>query len=187
VVVWGNDIWQDTPMSDYSAGAMFHSHDDGTGGPLRTCEKHAFFLNVIAQLAKRLDATPDPLSSSGSLLDNSVILFTNEHGGVKSHGVFSIPTLTIGSAGGYFKTGYYVDCRQRPYSKDAYHESIGRPNKQLLISIMNAVGLQPAEYMSNGDGKGFGDFETSVFGPTSTINYNKFVNSHNDPLPFIKI
>lgn len=182
VVVFGNALWQDAPVSNYTAGAQFHSHDDGTGGPLTTAEKHAWFLNFIASLAKKLDAIPDPLSSGGSLLDNSVILFTSEHGGVKSHSVFSIPTLTIGSAGGYFKTGYYVDCRQRPYTKDAYHESIGRPNKQLLISIMQAMGLQAGEYMSNGDGKGFGDFEITALGNT----YSKFVNSHNDPLPFIK-
>jgi hypothetical protein len=39
--------------------------------------------------------------------------------------------------------------------------------------------------MSNGDGKGFGDFEVSAIS-NSGWNYSKFANSHNNPLPGIK-
>jgi hypothetical protein len=185
VVVWANGIWQDQPISGYTMGAQFHSHDDGNGGPLRTVDKHAYFFDRLANLAERLDSIPDPLSESGTLLDNSLILVTNEHGGVVSHGTFSLPMFTIGGFGGKVKTGLYFDCRQRPYTKSPYHESIGRPAKQLLQSVLNAAGLSRSEYINIGDGQGFGDFGMYPFSSSDSRNYTAFRNTHNDPLPYL--
>jgi hypothetical protein len=53
------------------------------------------------------------------------------------------------------------------------------------ISIMKAVGLQPAEYLSvggAGNPGGFGDFDGS-----GTSDYLAYASTHNSPLPFINV
>jgi hypothetical protein len=185
IVVWANEIWQDSPVSGYTMSGQFHSHDDGNGGPLSTADKHAYFFNRLASLAERLAGIQDPLSESGTLLDNSLILVTNEHSSVVGHHTFSIPTFTIGGFGGKIKTGLYFDCRQRPYTTSPYHTGIGKPGKQLLQAVMNAAGLARSDYISIGDGRGFGDFLMYPFGASDSKNHSAFAGTHNDPLPYL--
>jgi hypothetical protein len=159
---------------------LLHCHIEAQDGPL-----HAWFTNnVVAALAVLLDKTPDPLNPGTSLLDNTIILFTNEHSwGNAYHSGKTLPVMTIGSAGGALKTGYYFNCIQPP-SPTNPNGYAGRPYKQLLISIMKAVGLQPNEYLSVGgrdNPNGFGDFESGA------TEYLPFVSTHNDPLPFINV
>jgi hypothetical protein len=145
---------------------------------------HAWFLNnIVADLAVMLQNTPDPLNPGTTLLDNTVILFTNEHvGGNAEHAGRSLPFLTIGSAGGALKTGYYWDCRQRPYTGDQYSYDVGRPCAPLLISIMQALGLQPSDYAVGGVGNpnGFGDWEMCT-------DYQAFASTHNSPMPLLNM
>jgi hypothetical protein len=179
VVTVANEIFQDAVLDGGTIQSEFHCHMAAQDQPM-----HAWFLNnVVASLASLLASTPDPLNLGTSLLDNTVIVFTNEHvGGNAEHAGRSLPFMTIGSAGGSLKTGYYFDCRQRPYTGDQYSYDLGRPCAQLLISIMQALGLQPSEYAVGGTGNpnGFGDFE-------SAPEYQAFNSTHNSPLPFVNV
>ena len=183
VVNFANEIFQDAVLTAGTIQSEFHCHIAEQDGPM-----HAWFLNnIVAGLAVLLQNTPDPLNPGTTLLDNTVILFTNEHsGGNAEHRGRSLPVMTIGSAGGALKTGYYVDCRQRPYTADAYNYDVGRPYAQLLISLMQAVGLQPNDYLSVGgynNPNGFGDWDVS--GGNTGTEYQPFSSTHNSPLPFI--
>lgn len=168
IAVVGCTLTADSP----SAQPDPHIHEN----PKLQAERQKFVMDRIYQLAKDLAATPDPLSSSGSLLDNTVIFHTNEHANLGHH-TRSLPIFTIGSMGGYLKTGNYLDFRNRPLVNDGW--DYGRPYKQLLISIMDGMGVARDEYMSVGKG-GFGSF----FNDGGA--HSKYTNTHNDPLPFIK-
>lgn len=174
IVVYGNSLWSDDPHGWQVSNDGLHQHED----PKLSAQRHSWFMDRIAHLAKTLNDTPDPLSPTGSLLDNCIIFHTNEHANLGHH-IRSLPIMTIGSNGGYFKTGFYIDARQRPYTKDPYKDSVGRPYKQLLISIMESMGMQRSEYINTGK-DGFGSFYNE------SNWYSKYVSTHNDPLPFIK-
>ncbi len=62
----------------------------------------------MAYLAKRLADTPDP-GAGGSLLDNTLIVWTNELGQGSSHTLDNIPFVLVGS-GLDFKMGRALDC-----------------------------------------------------------------------------
>jgi hypothetical protein len=66
-----------------------------------------FFSGVVLDLAKKLD---EEESGGTSYLDNSLICWVNEHGAV-THAPSNKMLVTLGGAGGYFKTGNYLDVR----------------------------------------------------------------------------
>lgn len=143
-------------------------------------------LKKFLNLAKSMDATPDP-SGSGTLLDNSILFFTNELGDwTTGHNVFNMPAITFGSGGGYLNTGYFIDYRQKPLKEFQYYYP-GRPYKQLLQSMMQAMGVPKSEYSLYGDGNGFGEFQVGInqFGAVSTDMFKAYQGEHNDPLPFV--
>ena len=183
VVVFANEIWQDGVLPSGTLQAEMHCHIATQDGPM-----HAWFLNnVVAALAVQLQNTPDPLNPGTSLLDNTIILFTNEHsGGNNEHVGQQLPVMTIGNAGGALKTGYYFDCRQRPYTGNQYNFDMGRPYAQLLIAVMQALGLSSSEILSVGgynNPNGFGDWSTQ--GTYTANDYATFSSTHNSPLPWI--
>jgi hypothetical protein len=89
---------------------------------------HTWFSEQVALLAGKLQAQEE---LGGSVLDNSVILVCSENaeGG---HTKTNMPFLTIGSAGGHFRTGRHV-------------QFSGVPHNRLLLSIANAFGLEGPE------------------------------------------
>lgn len=153
-------------------------------------DRQKWGLKKFLKLAQGLDGVTDP-SGGGTLLDNSGLLFTNELGDwTGGHNTFSLPVVTFGSCGGYFKTGNFVDFRQRPLVswKNVGH-SPGRPFKQLLQSFMTAMGVPKSEYMQFGDGNGYGEFRPGInqFGKIDSAVFSAYAAEHNDPLPFIRM
>lgn len=161
------------------------THHEAPGSEA-AADRQKWGIKKLLKLAKSLDATGDP-SGQGSLLDNSLLFYTNELGDwTTGHNTFNMPALTFGSCGGYFRTGNYVDYRQKPLKEFAYYYP-GRPYKQLLQSIMLAMGVPKSEYMLYGDGNGFGEFKPGInqFGQVSTTLFKPYEAEHNDPLPFV--
>lgn len=179
VVFIGNErCTADTPV-------FLDTHHDAPGSEA-AADRQKWGLKKFLKLAKSLDATADP-SGQGTLLDNSLLFFTNELGDwTTGHSTFNMPALTFGSCGGYFRTGNYVDYRQKPLKEFAYYYP-GRPYKQLLQSMMLAMGVTKSEYMQFGDGNGFGEFKAGInqFGQVSTTMFKAYEPEHNDPLPFV--
>ncbi len=182
VVHIGNNIWSDSPISVGTDGGMHH--DCPTS--LEAAKRQKWGLDKMLKLAIALDADSDP-HGSGSILDNSVIFWTNELGAwTTSHNTLTLPAISFGSCGGALKTGYYMDYRQRPLKmiSETYTPYYpGRPYKQILQTIMSAMGVPKSEYIQFGDGNGFGEFN-----PDSNKQAGMFAdyaNEHNEPLPFI--
>ncbi len=97
--------------------------------------------NMVVPLLTKLDTNE---GSGSTFLDNSVVLF----GGVNSgaHKQYHLPMLTVGSGGGAFRTGHYIDYRKRVNGSGR-----GVYYNQLLISIMMAMGLSPQDIAANGN------------------------------------
>ncbi len=91
-------------------------------------------LNVIrrwygeqfAYLLNKLDSIPE---GEGTMLDNTVVLFTSEIARGNTHSHFDMPFILAGSGGGYFKTGQYLTFEGE------------RPHNDLLVAIGNSMGL----------------------------------------------
>ena len=79
----------------------------------------------MAYLAKRLAETPEP-GGSGSLLDNTLIVWTNELGKGNSHTLDDIPFVLVGN-GLDFKMGRSLKYRKVPHNR-------------LLLSLAHGMG-----------------------------------------------
>jgi hypothetical protein len=81
-------------------------HDDHHAGDMATCQKIAtWWMGQIARMVDGLKATPE---GSGTMLDNSLVMFVNTCGGSHHRGQNNHAMLMIGSAGGALKTGRYL-------------------------------------------------------------------------------
>lgn len=184
VVTVGCTLWSNSPINKDSNGGLHHE----AGGSEIQADRQKWHLKKFLNLGKELAATTDPFGG-GTLLDNSSLLWTNEMGDwTTGHNILSMPVVMLGSCGGYFKTGNFIDYRQRPMKTvdgSAYYP--GRPYKQLIQSIMTGMGVPKEEYMKHGDGKGFGQFETNInqFGKVVNGAYSAYAAEHNNPLAWV--
>ncbi|MEM6994009.1 MAG: DUF1552 domain-containing protein [Myxococcota bacterium] len=137
---------------------------------------HDIFLKII----ERLDVIE---SGSTTYLDNSLVYWGNELG--FNHLNYSVPAVTAGGAGGCIRTGNYLDYiewdSQVYFSQNGGHVMRGIPHNQMLVSVMQAMGLSPADYEMNGQ-PGYGSIETvGKSANTHAVDYD-FARI-GDPLP----
>jgi hypothetical protein len=119
--------------------------------------------NVFAKLLGKLDVTE---TGDSTYLDSSLVYFGNELG--FNHIAYSVPCILAGSAGGFIKPGRYldyIDWDGRAYfSQEDGNVIKGIPHNQFLVTALQAMGLSPSDYETNGQ-PGYGS--TSVSGRTS--------------------
>ena len=100
---------------------------------------------VFVKILEKLDVEE---SDGQTYLDRSLVFWGNELG--MNHLNYSVPTLLAGSAGGYFETGRYIDYIDWNRSvKFSQHNGMvieGVPYNRLLVTILQAFGLQPSDY-----------------------------------------
>ena len=94
-----------------------------------------WYAEQVAYLAKRLSETPEP-GGSGSLLDNTLIVWTNELGKGNSHTLKNIPFICVGN-GLDFKMGRSLKFK-------------GTAHNRLLMSLAHGFGHQ-IERFGNAD------------------------------------
>lgn len=94
---------------------------------------NTWYAQQFAGLISRLKATPD--GAGGTLFDNTMLLWCNELGKGNTHSRLDAPYVLAGSAGGALRTGRYVS-----------YEGQGLPHNNLLVSILNAMGLPDAKF-----------------------------------------
>ncbi|MDP3498902.1 MAG: DUF1552 domain-containing protein [Myxococcales bacterium] len=106
-----------------------------------------FFSGVFLDLAAKLEATAD--GQGGTLLDHSLLVWSQECGNL-THNTFSVPVITFGGASGYFRTGQYVDYRNRalvPYTDGRLEfENPGLFMHQWLGMTLRAMGVPHAQW-----------------------------------------
>jgi hypothetical protein len=162
-----------------AGGALFHN-PDGVGGswhgsahrwgisdpygPSGITEGHAWAAeNIFLKLMEKLDV---PEEGGRTYLDNSLIYWGGELG--FNHINYSVICLLAGSAGGYLKTGRYMDYID--WNGKTYFGQMGGtvikgiPHNQFCNTVLQAMGLSPADYERSGV-RGFGERRTTNKNP----------------------
>ena len=114
------------------------SHEPNTNAAAqeKLTKINAWYAGEIAHLATRLAETPEP-GGSGSLLDHTTILWTNELGEGNSHSHADIPWVLVGNGLG-FSMGRAAD-----YG--------GVPHNRLLLALAHAMGHTQLNRFGNPD------------------------------------
>jgi hypothetical protein len=104
---------------------LSHKPDSDKDAQEKLTKINHWYCEQLAYLAKRLAETPEP-GGSGSLLDNTLIVWTNELGKGNSHTLDNIPFVLVGN-GLDFKMG-----RSLKYPK--------LPHNRLLLALAHGFG-----------------------------------------------
>ncbi|MGL4464345.1 MAG: DUF1552 domain-containing protein, partial [Planctomycetia bacterium] len=110
---------------------LSHAGDDDKKAQEELTRINKWFAEQLAYLTKRLAETPEP-GGGGSLLDNTLIVWTNELGKGNSHTLDDIPFVLIGG-GLDFKMG-----RSLKYEKTSHN--------RLLLSLAHGFGHRIAKF-----------------------------------------
>jgi hypothetical protein len=104
---------------------LSHEPDSNANAQEKLTKINKWFCEQMAYLAKRLSETPEP-GGKGSLLDNTLILWTNELGQGNSHTLDNIPFVLVGN-GLDFQMG-----RSLKYARV--------PHNRLLMALAHGMG-----------------------------------------------
>ena len=104
---------------------LSHEADGNEKAQEKLTKINKWYCEQLAYLAKRLAETPEP-GGTGSLLDNTLVVWTNELGKGNSHTLDNIPFVMVGG-GLDFKTG-----RSMKYNKV--------PHNRLLMALAHGFG-----------------------------------------------
>lgn len=107
--------------------ALSHEKDDDVASQEKLVKINTWFAGELAYLVEKLSTTPEP-GGEGMLLDNTLIVWTNELGKGNSHTLDDIPFVMIGGGFG-FKMG-----RSLKFQKE--------PHNRLHLALAHAVGHQ---------------------------------------------
>jgi hypothetical protein len=149
--------------SEDASGGTWHglAHDWSNPNSRRMLEGINGWIaeNVFAKLLGKLDVAE---SNGSTFLDNSLVYWGNELG--FNHIAYSVPCLLAGGAGGFIKTGRYLDYidwdGKSYFAQEDGNVIKGIPHNQLLVTILQAMGLEPADYETGGQ-PGYGSTDTS--------------------------
>ena len=138
---------------------------------------------VFVRILEQLDVDE---GDGSTYLDNSLVFWGNELG--MNHLNYSVPTVLAGSAGGYLKTGRYIDYIDWDRSvKFSQHNGMvieGVPYNRLLVTILQAFGLEPGDYELE-PGQGYG--ETRTLGkPSDAFAVDYDMSALGNPLPSLR-
>ncbi|MEM9190968.1 MAG: DUF1552 domain-containing protein [Myxococcota bacterium] len=170
---WNGNDWHER---------VAHAGDGATLGRHVT----SVFRHIFLDLATKLDVEE---ANGRTYLDNSLIQFSQESG-FKTHFSLETPLVTAGSAGGFFRTGRFVDYRyrestvlpKRHWTDERGNFREGLTWNQYLGNVLRAMGLRPDEYEVNGD-RGYGDL--SVDPSHATAFHSGIRDAVGDDLPLL--
>jgi hypothetical protein len=111
--------------SDITEAHHAYSHASGGSGSEKYMRCSAWYAEQFGYLVRALKAVPE---GPGTLLDNTLVVWTSEHGWGYSHSCTEFPFTLAGRCGGYFRTGRLVSAP-------------GRTPNDLCVSIANAMGV----------------------------------------------
>jgi hypothetical protein len=135
-VVWNGETSQQTfPWLGINDPHHTMSHVDDGNKPThdKLTKVNNWYAQQVAYLVGKMDAVVE--SNGKTMLDNSLVIWTNGLGKGNNHSRDNIPWALLGSAGGYLATGRYLQ--------------FNNAHNDLLVTILNAMGLR--------DEKTFGD------------------------------
>jgi hypothetical protein len=123
------------------------------------------YMTKVLNMVEKLDID-DPGSPGERMIDNTLVVGTNEFGTVGNHRSWSMPAFNIGG-GVKVNAGWYIDYRGTGVIPSNYadtdlyvgqvQERFGRDYNSWLIGIMLAMGLAPTDW-ERGGVPGFGSY-----------------------------
>jgi hypothetical protein len=124
------DSWQYYPFAGANEEHHGTSHcsDSDSVNVNNLVLMNIWHAQQVTTMLDYLATTPESDGSGSMMLDNSVFLWGNELGVGNTHSYKNIPWLLAGGAGGYFKTGQFLQYPDVPHNN-------------LLVSICNAMGM----------------------------------------------
>jgi hypothetical protein len=130
---------------DENHHGLSHEPDSNQAAQEKLTKINHWFCEQLAYLAKRLADTPEP-GGPGSLLDNTLIVWTNELGKGNSHTPNNIPFVLVGN-GLDFQMGRALDFGRTPHNR-------------LLMSLAHGFGYELKDF-GNADFCGEGPLQLS--------------------------
>jgi hypothetical protein len=109
----------------------------------------------LARLLTKLDSITE--ANGKTVLDNSVIMYTNELSDGRGHSFMDLPYILAGGAGGYFKQGQYVELGEPGGGDDDK-----APHNKLLNTVVNAMGI-PSDWFGVAQGSGGASMQGGVY------------------------
>ena len=109
---------------------LSHRGPSDTAARDQLIARASWYAEQIAYLVRQLAAINE---GERSLLDNTVLVWGNELSVGSTHSHKDVPFLMVGSAGGHFKTGRYLDLG-------------GVPNNRLLSSLLVSQGIESSSF-----------------------------------------
>jgi hypothetical protein len=106
-------------------------------------------MGLFKRLCEGLEAVPE---GNGTMLDNSLLLYTSEFSNGSFHSENDMPLLLAGSAGKYFRTGRHINCNKST-NPMGYQSNTGTHN--LYTSILNAFGFPDTHFGMDDPNLGF--------------------------------
>jgi len=104
---------------------LSHKPDDDSAAQQSLTRVNTWYCEQVAYLAERLAATPEP-GGSGTLLDNTLIMWTNELGKGNTHSLDNVPFVLVGG-GLDFRMGRMLEFSSVPHNR-------------LLLSLAQGMG-----------------------------------------------
>jgi hypothetical protein len=112
---------------------LSHKGDDDLGAVAKLQTINTWYAQQLSNLMTKLAAVPD--ANGTTLLDNTLILWCNELAKGNTHSRHDAPYVLGGRAGGALRTGRYLS-----------YEGQGIPHNNLLVSLLNVVGIPDASF-----------------------------------------
>jgi hypothetical protein len=169
-------------VDDHAAG---HESSHLPGG--EQANHNRFVSQLFADALAKLDAIEE--ADGRTLLDNTIVYFANEDS-LGGHTHYEMPIVLAGG-GGKLRMGYHMDFRPRPLkraefnvSAGTFQQHLGRPVNSLLVTMMQAMGLAPADYQKFGK-TGFGEYDRHHADHAAHYAPFKTDTAKNQPLPFL--
>jgi hypothetical protein len=144
------------------------AHQFGTSGPqvILAAAYQETFEHLFMYLAQGLDGLKD--ADGSTMLDNTLLVWGQECG-FSTHDPWAMPLITAGKAGGYFKTGLYVDYRNQVDSSQVYVTGKAVPGNfnglmypQFLATVLYSMGITQTEWKQPAGQPGYGDYKTDA-------------------------
>jgi hypothetical protein len=161
--------------SEDASGGTWHglAHDFANANSRRMLQGINSWIaaNVFAALLAKLDVAE---ANGKTYLDNSLVYWGNELG--FNHIAYSVPCIIAGSAGGFIKPGRYLDyidwTGKAYFAQENGNVIKGIPHNRLLVTLLQAMGLSPADYERDGK-PGYGSTDTNGRDPNAwPVNYD---------------
>lgn len=123
--------WLNPPLTQ-GHHDLSHSDDTNTAGVQSFVQAERWYATQFVYLVQQLAATAEP-GGSGTMLDNTLLVWTKELGDSRLHDGVSVPFVFAGRAGGFLTPGRHIDFK-------------GASHQALLVSLCQGMGLNTGTF-----------------------------------------